>query len=164
MRRHLHSTASVAGHPIHPILVTLPIGFFVGALLSDLAHYWTADAFWTRASLWLTGGGLVAGIVAALAGLADFLGSAEIRKLSKAWLHFLGNAVVLLLALISFFVRLYDESGTVSATQLLLSLAIVILLSVTGWLGGELVFRHRVAVQNGDDDDDDDPPDEQIRA
>jgi uncharacterized membrane protein len=161
MRRHPHSTVAIAGHPIHPILVTLPIGFLAGALLSDLAHYSTADAFWTRASLWLTGGGLVAGLLAALAGLADFLGSADIRKLSEAWLHFLGNGVVLLLALLSFYVRLYDESGTVSATQLLLSFCIVILLSVTGWLGGELVFRHRVAVQDGEEDD---PPDKQIRA
>jgi uncharacterized membrane protein len=161
MRRHPHSTVAIAGHPIHPILVTLPIGFLAGALLSDLAHYRTADAFWTRASLWLTGSGLVAGLLAALAGLADFLGSADIRKLSEAWLHFLGNGVVLLLALLSFYVRLYDESGTVSATQLLLSFCIVILLSVTGWLGGELVFRHRVAVQDGEEDD---PPDKQIRA
>jgi uncharacterized membrane protein len=161
MRRHPHSTVAIAGHPIHPILVTLPIGFLAGALLSDLAHYSTADAFWTRASLWLTGGGFVAGLLAALAGLADFLGSADIRKLSEAWLHFLGNGVVLLLALLSFYVRLYDESGTVSATQLLLSFCIVILLSVTGWLGGELVFRHRVAVQDGEEDD---PPDKQIRA
>jgi uncharacterized membrane protein len=160
MRRHPHSTVAIAGHPIHPILVTLPIGFLAGALLSDLAHYSTADAFWTRASLWLTGGGLVAGLLAALAGLADFLGSADIRKLSEAWLHFLGNGVVLLLALLSFYVRLY-ESGTVSATQLLLSFCIVILLSVTGWLGGELVFRHRVAVKDGEEDD---PPDKQIRA
>jgi uncharacterized membrane protein len=161
MRTHPHSTVAIAGHPIHPILVTLPIGFLAGALLSDLAHYSTADAFWTRASLWLTGAGLVAGVLAALAGLVDFLGSADIRKLSEAWLHFLGNAVVLLLASVSFYIRLYDESGTVSATQLLLSFCIVILLSVTGWLGGELVFRHRVAVQNGGESV---PPDEQIRA
>ncbi|MGE0006542.1 MAG: DUF2231 domain-containing protein [Parvibaculaceae bacterium] len=161
MRARPHSTAAVARHPIHPLLVTLPIGFLVAALLSDLAYHWTADSFWTRASLWLTGSGLVAGVLAALAGLVDFLGSADIRRLSEAWLHFLGNAVVLLLALVSFYIRLHDGSGTVSATQLLLSFCIVILLSVTGWLGGELVFRHRVAVQEGEDDV---PPDEQIRA
>jgi uncharacterized membrane protein len=162
MRRHPHSTAAIAGHPVHPILVTLPIGFLAGALLSDLAFYSTTDGFWTRASLWLTGAGLVTGLLAALAGLVDFLGSPDIRKLSEAWLHFLGNAVVLLLALVNYYLRLYDESGTVSATQLLLSFCIVILLSVTGWLGGELVFRHRVAVQEGGESDP--PPDEQIRA
>lgn len=146
MERNPHSTAAIAGHPIHPILVSLPIGFLIGALLSDLAFYWANDPFWVRASLWLTGAGLVAGIIAALAGLTDFLGSSEIRSLREAWLHFGGNGVVLILAAISFFMRLNDDTGMVSLAQLLLSLCMVVMLAVTGWLGGEMVFRRRVGV------------------
>lgn len=80
MTRNPHGTATVAGHPLHPILVTLPIGFLVGALLSDLAFFWSADPFWVRVSLWLIGTGLVAGVVAAVAGFIDFLGCREIRQ------------------------------------------------------------------------------------
>jgi uncharacterized membrane protein len=161
MSRNPHSTFAVAGHPLHPILVTLPIGLLVSTLLSDLASWGTGDVFWARASLWLVGAGLVAGVVAALAGLIDFLGSADIRKLSEAWLHFLGNAVVMLLAAISLYLRFNDTTGAVSSTQILLSFCIVALLAVTGWLGGEMVFRRRVAVQ---DEAAPTTPDEQIRA
>lgn len=166
MMKNPQSTAAVAGHPIHPILVTLPIGFLVGALFSDLGFFWSADGFWTRASLWLTGAGLIAGLAAAVAGLVDFLGSRDIRRHGEAWMHFIGNAVVLLLALLSFYVRLSDESGTVSPLQLLLSFCIVLLLGVTGWLGGELVFRHRIAVLDEEHGGHvhDEPPDEQLRA
>lgn len=140
------TTAAVAAHPIHPILVTLPIGFLIGAFLSDLAFYWANDPFFARASLWLVGAGLVAGVIAALAGLIDFLGSAAIRDLRESWLHFGGNAVVLILAAISLYLRVQDETGTVSVVQLLLSICITALLGITGWLGGEMVFRRRVAV------------------
>jgi uncharacterized membrane protein len=146
MERNPRSTVAIAGHPLHPILVTLPIGFLIGAFLSDLAFYWANDPFWVRASLWLIGAGLLTGILAALAGLIDFLSNSAIRILTEAWLHFGGNAVVLILAGISFYIRLYGDTGAVSMTQLLLSLCIVALLGITGWLGGEMVFRRRVAV------------------
>lgn len=94
-----------------------------------------------------------------MAGLIDFLGCREIRQLGEAWLHLAGNAVVLLLALTNFYIRYYDTSASISSLQLILSFCIVLLLAVTGWLGGELVFRHRVAVL-----DQDGPPDEQFRA
>lgn len=161
MSNNPHSTAAVAGHPLHPMLVTLPIGFLVGALLSDLAFFWSADGFWPRASLYLTGAGLASGLLAAVAGLVDFLGSRLLRQHGEAWMHLAGAAVVLLLALVSFYMRLYDESGTVSILQFVLSVCIVLLLAVAGWLGGELVFRHRAAVlEHGHDH----PPDEQHRA
>ncbi|MFZ5672593.1 MAG: DUF2231 domain-containing protein [Pseudomonadota bacterium] len=159
MNRNPHSTAAIAGHPLHSILVTLPIGFLIGAFLSDLAFFWSADALWPRASLWLIGAGLTAGVIAAVAGLIDFLGCREIRQLGEAWLHLAGNAVVLLLALTNFYIRYYETSASISSLQLILSFCIVLLLAVTGWLGGELVFRHRVAVL-----DQDGPPDEQFRA
>ncbi len=52
------STAAISGYPLHPLLVTLPIGFLIGSFLSDLAFYSTADGFWARASAWLIGAGL----------------------------------------------------------------------------------------------------------
>src|SRR3982750_895204 len=93
------STASIAGHPIHPMLIPFPIAFLVGALVSDLAFLATGNPFWAQASMWLIGAALVMGALAALAGLTDFLGDRRIRALPDAWYHFLGNGTAVVLAL-----------------------------------------------------------------
>ena len=47
------STASIAGHPIHPMLVGFPIVFFVATFASDLIFWRTGVLFWAAASFWL---------------------------------------------------------------------------------------------------------------
>lgn len=141
------STAAIKGHPVHPILVPFPIAFLIGALASDLAFLGSADPFWARASAWLIGAGVVMGALAAVAGLTDFLGSNRVRSITVAWVHFIGNAVVMLLAIWNLILRLGEGgSRAVPLGGVLLSLIVVIIFSVTGWLGGELAFRHRVGV------------------
>jgi uncharacterized membrane protein len=126
--------------------VTLPIGFLIGALLSDLAFYGAGDSFWARASAWLIGAGLVSGAVAAIAGFIDFIASSAIRSISLVWYHFIGNAIALVLSAISLYLRLSGDMTTVTGTQLALSILVVIIIAVTGWLGGEMVFRHGVGM------------------
>jgi uncharacterized membrane protein len=144
--RGVPSTASIMGHPIHPMLVPFPIAFLVGAFVSDLAFWGTADPFWARASMWLVGAGLVMGALAALAGLTDFLTIERVRSLSAAWMHFLGNAAALLLSLWNLLHRLGDPAAGVVPGGLVLSLVVVAILLVTGWLGGELAYRHRIGM------------------
>jgi len=62
------SSASIGGHPIHPILITLPIGFWVATLLADIGFWWTATDGWATAALWLLGAAIVAAALAAVAG------------------------------------------------------------------------------------------------
>lgn len=143
------STAAIGGHPIHPLLVTLPIGFLIGAFLSDLAFFGMTDngvrdAFWARASEWLIGAGLVTGALAAVAGLIDFLSNERIRAISIVWYHFLGNAAALILTAVNLYLRVSSEAHAVTGTELVLSILVVLIFAVTGWLGGELVFRHGV--------------------
>jgi uncharacterized membrane protein len=140
------STASILGHPIHPMLVPFPIAFLVGAFASDLAFWGTADPFWARASVWLVGAGLATGALAALAGLTDFLTIQRVRSLSAAWMHFLGNGAALLLSLWNLLHRLGDPAAGVLPSGLILSLVVVAILLVTGWLGGELAYRHRIGM------------------
>jgi len=83
-RSGIRSTARIGGHPIHPMLVPFPIAFLIGALLSDLAYAGTRNAFWATASAWLVGAGVVGGVLAALAGVTDFLGNERIRALNDA--------------------------------------------------------------------------------
>src|SRR5207248_3682570 len=135
------STAAIAGHPLHPLLVTLPIGFLIGAFLSDLAFFGLTDngmrdAFWARASEWLIGAGLVAGVLAAIAGFIDFIGSERIRSLSIVWFHFLGNAVALIVAAVNLYLRISAGALMVTGVELALSILVVLIFAVTGWLGG----------------------------
>ena len=92
------------------------------------------------------GAGLVAAALAAIAGLIDFLGDARIRDLSDAWQHAIGNVLAVLVSLFSFYWRYRNGAAGVIPTGLIMSLVVVCILLFTGWKGGELVFRHRVAV------------------
>jgi uncharacterized membrane protein len=138
------STMQVRGHPIHPMLVSFPIACFVGTLLTDLAYWKTANVMWTNFSSWLLFAGLVMGALAAIAGLVDFLGNRSIRNITAAWVHFIGNAVVLVLALFNAFVHSRDGWTSVVPTGLVLSALTVLVLLVTGWMGWTMVYRYRV--------------------
>jgi uncharacterized membrane protein len=141
-----HSTAQIAGHPIHPMLVPFPIAFLVATFVSDLIFWRTGNPGWATASLWLLGAALVMAALAALAGLTDFLGDARIRALRPAWHHMLGNIAAVLLSLVNWFLRYGAGEAAVLPTGILISFVVVLLLVYTGWKGGELVFRGRVGV------------------
>jgi uncharacterized membrane protein len=150
---HPRSTAKIAGHPIHPMLIYFPIAFLVGTFLCDLAYWIDGDPGFAQAAVWLLGLGVVTALLAAVAGFADFFGEARIRRISDAWQHMVGNLVAVALAIASLIVRL--EAGAEEAVipvGLLLSTAVVVILVYTGWKGGELVFRHRVGVQPAEAD------------
>src|SRR3954451_9173003 len=142
------STASIAGHPIHPMLIPFPIAFFVATFLCDLAYVSTSDAGWVTATLWLLGAGLIMAALAAIAGLIDVLGDQQIRRLGTAWLHGGGNVVAVLIELYNWYARYQHGANAVLPTGIILSGIVVLILLFTGWKGWELVYRHRVGVVN----------------
>jgi len=142
------STASIGGHPIHPMLVPLPIGLLVGALLTDIAYAEWGWASFAYFSTWLLGAGIITALLAALFGFIDFFGERRIRQLKRAWYHMVGNLVAVLLAIVNFAVHMRDGAMAVIPTGLTLSAITVILLLINGWMGGELVFRHGVGVRS----------------
>jgi uncharacterized membrane protein len=140
------SSANVLGHPMHPILITLPIGFFAATFLFDLVFWQTGNQAFATGALWLLGAGLVGAVLAALTGVTDFFGDGRIRALSDAWQHAIGNVILVLVQLFSFYQRYRYGASAVVPMGLSLSLAAVVIMLFTGWKGGEMVFRHRVAV------------------
>src|SRR5215210_9385690 len=96
--RNPQSSAQIAGHPLHPMLIPFPVAFLVATLVCDLLFWNTGNTAWSTASLYLLGAALVMAGLAALAGLTDFLGDKRIRSLSAAWHHMVGNIVVVLLS------------------------------------------------------------------
>ena len=144
--RSLEPTLKVAKHPLHPMLVPFPIVCFVGTFLSDLAYWQTMDMMWADLSAWLVTIGVVLGVLAAIAGLIDFLGNRLIREQRPAWPHVLGNAVVLVLSFINALVHSRDAWTSVVPTGLILSAVTVLVLLFTGWMGWSLVYRHRAGI------------------
>ncbi|MBF2006480.1 MAG: DUF2231 domain-containing protein [Chlorogloeopsis fritschii C42_A2020_084] len=140
------STVAIAGHPIHPILVQFPIAFLVGALLSDVAFWLTDDTFWARASYWLILGGLVGGIAAALTGILDFLRIGRVRKRTAGWAHLILNVSALVLTIINLVLRWDNPVMPILPWGLVLSVIVASLLGVSGWYGGELIYRHKISV------------------
>lgn len=145
------STASIAGHPIHPMLIPFPIAFFVATFVCDVVFWQTSNAMWATAAVWLLGAGIVMAALAALAGLTDVVGEPRIRALNDVWWHAGGNVVVVLIQLYNWWIRYSAGTSAVVPEGLVLSLIVVCILVFTGWKGWEMVYRHRVGVADIDE-------------
>ena len=149
---HPKSTASIGGHPIHPMLIPFPIASLVGALLTDIAYLRSGADMWASASAWLIGAGIVSALLAAVFGFIDFVGDGRIRALKVAWYHLIGNLLVVLLSVANFVVHLREGDEAVAGAGIILSAIVVLLLLFTGWMGGHMVYRHGVAVSPIDEE------------
>ena len=110
----------------------------------------TGNSGWATASLYLLGAALVRAALAAVAGLTDFIGDARIRALTPAWHHMIGNVIAVLIALWNWWRRYTaaDPGAAILPVGLILSAIVVLILLYTGWRGWEMVYRHRVAVED----------------
>lgn len=142
------STATIGGHPIHPMIIPFPIAFLLATLFADLVFWGTGNPAWATAAIWLLGAGILTALAAAVAGVVDYLGDVRIRAIDASWQHGIGNVIAVLLALLSWLWRyLYGPDG-VLPTGLVLSIVIAAILGFTAWKGGDLVYKHRVAVED----------------
>jgi|SRR5215217_5595228 len=144
------STASIAGHPIHPMLIPFPITCLVGALVTDLLYLNTDDRGFAVASHWLIGFGIGTALLAATFGLIDYMGDDRIRRLGVALQHMLANVAAVVISIINFVIRM-DDPTDIRSLGVYLSGVVVLILLYSGWLGGHMVYRHRVAVQERPD-------------
>jgi uncharacterized membrane protein len=148
-RHGVQSTAAIAGHPLHHMLVTVPIGLLIGGLATDIAFRMTADTFWARGSFWLLAGGIVTALVAAIPGLIDFTTIDRVRNVWVSWAHMIGNLMVVALAGLNLWLRWEDPVAGLENGGLWLSVAQAALLFFSGWLGGELAYRYGIgAIQD----------------
>ncbi|MBZ6074807.1 DUF2231 domain-containing protein [Microvirga puerhi] len=143
-RHGVESTAAIAGHPIHHMLVVFPIAFLIGAFATDIAFRSTADTFWARGSYWLLSAGIVMALLAAIPGFIDFLTIDRVRNVWVSWAHMIGNLAVVVLAAINLWLRWADPVAGAQGWGFWLSLVTTALLIFNGWLGGELAYRYQV--------------------
>jgi uncharacterized membrane protein len=148
--RHPQSTATIGGHPIHPMLVSFPIVCFIGALVTDVAflHY-NYDHGWAVAGRILLLVGLIMAALAAVTGLTDFLGEKRIQG-SDAVKHMLANVTAVVIELVNLILRWHNDAA-ISKIGVYLSAVVVLILLYSGWKGGDLVYRHGMGVHDSAD-------------
>jgi uncharacterized membrane protein len=146
----MESHAKLLGHPVHPMLIVFPLGLFISAVAFDLVHLWTNNDAFAVVSFWNIAGGLIGGLLAAVFGLIDWMAIPRGTRAKRIGLvHGVGNVGVVALFALSLWLR-SAVSGYVPGTAAVgLAVAGFALGGFTGWLGGELVDRLGVGVDDG---------------
>lgn len=143
------------GRPLHPLLVTVPIGAFVATFAFDIASLTVEGRAFGRAATWLSAIGIASALVAAAAGTVDLLRIANgTRARRTAIWHMTLMGLVMVLFVVGFFVRRADETQYLEGTPMLavvLSGVAVVVMLVGGWLGGKLVYSYGVRVADEHD-------------
>ena len=137
------------GHAVHPMLIVLPLGLLSIGVLFDIAYLVTANGDFAFAAYWNIAVGILGGLAAALFGLIDWLAlpSGTRAKWVGLW-HGAGNVVIVGLFIVSWFMRGPDVVYAPDLLPFILGLVGVLMALVTAWLGGELVYRLRVGVDD----------------
>jgi uncharacterized membrane protein len=144
------SPASIGGHPIHPMIIPFPIALWVFSLVADLLYLWRGNPVWREwIAFYTLLGGILGAAAAAVPGFIDWLSLKDREVIKIANWHARLNVIALLIFAGSLYLRTSSGLGLVGGSYtipLLLSVLGVVLISISGWLGGELVFKHAVAV------------------
>ncbi len=146
----MESRAKALGHAIHPMLIVFPLGLFTTAVVFDIIYLATNRTGFTVASAYTIAAGVIGGLVAAVFGLVDWLAiPAASRAKRVGVLHGAGNVVVVALFAVSWLLRVTANGWHPGTGALVCSFAGIVLGVVTSWLGGELVERLGVGIDEG---------------
>ena len=141
----MRTPANIAGHPIHPMLVTIPIGLWVFSLVADLVALRSANAAtWSTVALYAMVGGVIGALAAALPGLVDLLSLKDKAIKKTALIHMTLNLTIVVLYVINAWTRI--QGSVAPNVSLWLSVLAIAMLLVSGWLGGKMVYLAGVGV------------------
>ena len=143
------SKASIGGHPIHPILIAFPIGLWSTSFAVDVIFYFWRGSSLQLISKFLLAAGCIGAIAAAVPGIIDWLSikDAEVKRIAD-W-HARLNIIALIVFALSLYLRMRVGAHWVNyhlRIPFVISFLGMILISISGWLGGELAYKHGVGV------------------
>ena len=145
----MESKVKVLGHPLHQMLIVFPLGLLATAVVFDVIHLVTDNPTMATVSYWMIVAGILSGLLAAPPGTVDWLAIPGGTRAKRVGLvHGLGNVLVLLLFIGSWLLR-RDLPEQPETAALVLSFAGAGISLITAWLGGELVDRLSVGVDDG---------------
>ena len=142
----MRSRAHIKGHPIHTMLIAFPIAFFAVTPLADLTGYFGGNELFFQLAYYLQAGGVLFGILAAIAGIVDLVYTIPPRSSAKkrGITHGLLNTSSLLVHLFVWLAR--DADREADLYLIALELLAVMAMIVAGWMGGTLVYRNQIGV------------------
>ena len=144
------SPASIGKHPIHPMLVAFPIALWIFSLAADVIYLWRGNPIWKNYIAFYTLlGGILGAAAAAVPGFIDWLSIKDRATKKIANWHARLNVIALLIFIADFYLRTTSGASFVSGDltiPLVLSIVGIVLIGISGWLGGEMVYVHGVAV------------------
>lgn len=142
----MRTPASIGKHPIHPMLISFPIGLWIFSLVCDLVYLGGGQAgIWATVALYSMVGGFVGALAAAVPGFVDLVSLTERAVKKIALTHMTINLIVVALYAVNIWLRFNDPANT--AVGIVLSVIGVGMLAASGWLGGEMVHVHGVGVE-----------------
>ena len=145
----MSSPASVARHPIHPMLVVFPMGLWTFSLVCDIIYVFGGrDPIWDAVALFTAIGGITGAVLAAVPGFIDYLSIKNKEVCRIGTRHMLVNVGALATFVIASVLRAQEVSVFI---PFILSVAGIVLVSIGGWLGGELVYIKGMGVEPVDE-------------
>lgn len=150
-KQKMRTPASIAGHPIHPMLVPIAIGGFVLSFVFDIVC-WISGApspnQWNTVAYYAMLGGIAGALLAAIPGLIDMLSLPPGPVKSTAITHMTINLLIVGAYLCNVWLRHKNPADI--GMPMLISLISILALLFSGWLGGKLVFEGGVGVSGRD--------------
>jgi uncharacterized membrane protein len=148
----MNTRASFRNHPIHPMLVAFPIALWVFSLVCDVIyHAGSHNRFWKEVAFYSMAAGIVGALAAAIPGFIDYLSMHDARIRKIATTHMVLNLVVVAMFIFNLGLR-FNAGPSGDIFGVVLSIIAITFMSVSGWLGGSMVYEHRVGVVERDEE------------
>ena len=143
------SKASIMGHPVHPMLIPFPLALWITSFIADVLFYFNRNTSLLVIAKFTLAAGIIGAVVAAVPGIIDWLAikNPEVTRIAN-W-HARLNIIALVIFAVSLYLRTRYGAPWVGwrlTIPFLISLLGVILIGISGWLGGDLVYKHGVSV------------------
>lgn len=143
----MRSRARVAGHAVHPMLIVFPLGLFVTAVVFDALFLITGSRNFAVSGAYTTAAGVMGALLAGLFGWVDWFAIPRRTRAKRiGLLHGMANMIVLALFAVSWLLRLDRDTWEPTTMSFVAALAGLAFVTVAAWLGGELVERLGVGV------------------
>ncbi len=148
----MKSRVTVAGHALHPMLITVPLGLLATSVVWDVCRLATGNATWGVVGFWTIVAGVVGGVLAAIPGFIDWLAiPRNTRARTVGLYHMVLNLSVIGLFVVSLVGRWFSVNGyaVVGVGPMLWGWMAVLIAMISSWLGGELVETLGIGVREG---------------